>query len=148
MEMRCVCGREEVTSSWLSFLKDEADWWHHLLICREVTEGEIDAILNPVASAIPKWRTSKLLRWMWRLNQATWDHCSLQADISSKDGQVLIRLFLCRKQKYKRRGRLKVKIHVYFYGDNKWTVKLIQMKFGTIKHHGHAYQFHLIHYFI
>jgi hypothetical protein len=41
------------------------------------TEGDLDAILfNPVAS-IPKWRKSKLMRWIQNLHQSTWDHKGL-----------------------------------------------------------------------
>jgi hypothetical protein len=39
---------------------------------------------------------------------------------------------------------LKVKIHVFFNGDDLWTVALRQMKFGTVKDHGHTYKFCLM----
>jgi hypothetical protein len=40
---------------------------------------------NPVPLTIPKWRTFKLLRWMQKLHQSTWDHKILYTDRSSKD---------------------------------------------------------------
>jgi hypothetical protein len=49
---------------------------------------------NPVASAVPKWRTFKFLRWMQNLHQLTWDHGMLYAIQSLKYGQRLIRSFL------------------------------------------------------
>jgi hypothetical protein len=43
-----------------------------------------------------------------------------------------------KNQKCERGGRLKVKIHVLFYGDNSWNVALREIKFGTVKDHGHS----------
>jgi hypothetical protein len=64
----------------------EIQWGGHAI------EGDIDAVLfNPVLSAIPKWRTFKLLRWMQNLHQSMWDHGILYTDRSSKDEQLLIR---------------------------------------------------------
>jgi hypothetical protein len=39
----------------------------------------------------------------------------------------------CKIQKYERGGWLKVKIHIFSYGDNSQTVGLRQMKFGAVK---------------
>jgi hypothetical protein len=88
-----------------------------------VIEGDLDAIhFNPVPSSISKWRAFKLLRWMQNLHQSTWDHGSLYTDRSSKDEQLLIRPFLSKTKKkiyiYKHDGRLNVKIHSLFCGDN------------------------------
>jgi hypothetical protein len=112
-----------------------------------VIKGDLDAIhFNPVPSSILKWRAFKLLRWIQNLNQSTWDHGILYADRSSKDGdgQLLMRPF-CQKQKYERGGRLKVKIHILFYGDNSWTVAVNLMRFGIVEDHGHTYKFYFIH---
>jgi hypothetical protein len=82
-------------------------------------EGDLDAVLfNPVSSTIPKWRTFKLLRWMQNLHQSTWDHEILYTDRSSKDEQLLVRPFLSKAKKYEHGGRLNVKIHSLFCGDN------------------------------
>jgi hypothetical protein len=51
----------------------------------------------------------------------------------SNHEQPLIGLFYVKAQIYKRRGRLKVNIHVLFYEDNSRTVSLRQMKFGAVK---------------
>jgi hypothetical protein len=53
-----------------------------------------------------------------------------------------------RNKKYECGGRLKVKLHILFYGDNSWTVSFSQMKFGIVEDHGHTYKFYFIHYFI
>jgi hypothetical protein len=53
-----------------------------------------------------------------------------------------------RIQKYEHGGRLKVKIHTLFYGENSWTVALRQMKFCTWKDHWHAHKFYLNHHFL
>jgi hypothetical protein len=42
---------------------------------------------------------------------------------------------------------LKVKIHILFYGENSWAIALSQMKFCTLKDHGHTYKFYLNYYF-
>jgi hypothetical protein len=82
-------------------------------------EGDLDAVLfNPVPSTFPKWRTFKRLRWMQNLHQSTWDHEILYTDKSSKDEQLLIRPFLSKTKKYEHGGRLNVKIHILFCGDN------------------------------
>jgi hypothetical protein len=47
-----------------------------------------------------------------------------------------------RFQKYERGRRLKVKIHILFYGENSWTVTLRQTKFCALKDHGHTYKFY------
>jgi hypothetical protein len=41
-----------------------------------------------------------------------------------------------KNKKYERGGRLKVKVHILFYGDNSWTVAVGQMKFGIVEDHG------------
>jgi hypothetical protein len=65
-------------------------------------EGDLDAVLfNPIPSSIQKWRTFKLLRWMQNLHQSTWDHESLRTDRSSKDEQLIIRLFLSKTKNTK-----------------------------------------------
>jgi hypothetical protein len=52
-------------------------------------ENDLDDILpNPAPSAIPKWRTFKLMRWMQNLQQSMWDHEILFADRSWKGEQV------------------------------------------------------------
>jgi hypothetical protein len=48
-----------------------------------------------------------------------------------------------KNEKYKREWRLKVKIHILFYGDNSCTVALRQMKFGTLRDHGHTNKFYM-----
>jgi hypothetical protein len=82
-------------------------------------EGDLDSVfINPVPSTITKWRTFKLLKWMQNLHQSTWDHESLYTDRSSKDEQLLIRPFLSKTKKYEHGGRLNVKVHSLFCGDN------------------------------
>jgi hypothetical protein len=53
---------------------------------------------------------------MQNLHQSTWDREILNTDRSSKDEQLLMRQFLSKK--YEHGGRLNVKIHSLFYGDN------------------------------
>jgi hypothetical protein len=49
-------------------------------------EGDLNAIISiPVASAIPKWWTLKLLTWMQNSYQSMWYHETLYADRSSDD---------------------------------------------------------------
>jgi hypothetical protein len=48
------------------------------------------------------------------------------------------KIIFVRNKKYEHGGRLKVKIHILFYRGNSWIVALRQMKFGTVKDHGHA----------
>jgi hypothetical protein len=55
---------------------------------------------------------------------------------------------VCKKQKYKHRGQLKVKFNILLHGDNSWTTALRQMKFGVETHHGHTYKFYLNHHFV
>jgi hypothetical protein len=38
---------------------------------------------------------------------------------------------------------LKFKIHISFYGDNTRTGAFREMKFGTVKDHGHAFKVYL-----
>jgi hypothetical protein len=72
----------------------------------------------------------------------------LYTDKSSKDEQLLMRPFLSKKKKYEHGGRLNVKIHSLFFGDNSGTVALRQMNFGIVRDHGHTYVFYLNHYFV
>jgi hypothetical protein len=58
------------------------------------------------------------MRWMQNLHQSMWDHEILCADRFSKDEQLLMRPFLSETKKYKHGGRLNVKIHSLFSGDN------------------------------
>jgi hypothetical protein len=51
-----------------------------------------------------------------------------------------------RKTKYKHGRQLNVILHVLFYENNSGTVALRQMKFCTVKDHGHSYKFHLFNY--
>jgi hypothetical protein len=46
-----------------------------------------------------------------------WDLDILYADRFSKAEQALIRQFCEKPKKYERGGQLKVKIHIWFYGD-------------------------------
>jgi hypothetical protein len=48
----------------------------------------------------------------------------LYADVTSKDGQFLIRAIFLRNQKYEYGGWLKFKIHVLSYGENLGTFAL------------------------
>jgi hypothetical protein len=57
-----------------------------------------------------------------------WDHEITYAHRSSKDEQLLIRPLLQKNQKYKHGRQLKIKIHVWFYGDNSLIVGLRQMQ--------------------
>jgi hypothetical protein len=67
-----------------------------------VIEGDLDTIIfNPATSTTPKWRTFTLLRWLQKFHQSPQDHEILNADISSKDKQLLIRQFLGRKRTWK-----------------------------------------------
>jgi hypothetical protein len=69
-------------------------------------------IFNPVASTIQKLRAFKLLRWMQKLPQSSWDHEILYADRSSEDKQLWVKPLLQETKKYERDGRLKYKIHI------------------------------------
>jgi hypothetical protein len=53
-------------------------------------------------------------------------------------------IFVKNKKKYEHGGRLNVKIHSLFCGDNSWTVALRQMNFGRVRDHGHTYKFWVI----
>jgi hypothetical protein len=55
---------------------------------------------------------------MQNLQQSTWDHEILYTDRSSKDEQLSKRPFLSKTKKYEHGGRLTVKIHSLFCGDN------------------------------
>jgi hypothetical protein len=52
-------------------------------------ENGLDAIFNPVASTIQKWRTFKLLRWKQKFHQWKWDDELFYDYGSSEDGQIL-----------------------------------------------------------
>jgi hypothetical protein len=54
---------------------------------------------------------------MKNFHQSTWEHEILCTDRSSKDEQLLMRPFL-EEKKYEHGGRLNVKIHSLFCGDN------------------------------
>jgi len=43
--------------------------------------------------------------------------------------------------------RLKVRIHILFYGDNSRIAALTQTRFNKVKDHGHTYEL-MNHYFI
>jgi hypothetical protein len=82
-------------------------------------EDNLDAVLsNPIPSAIPKWRTFKLLRWMQNFHQSTWEHEILYTDRYLKDEQLLMRPFLSKTKKYEHGGQLNVKILSSFCGHN------------------------------
>jgi hypothetical protein len=49
-----------------------------------------------------------------------------------------------KNKKYEHGGRLNVKIHSLFCGDNSLTVALRQMNFGVVRDHGHTYKFYCI----
>jgi hypothetical protein len=55
---------------------------------------------------------------MQNLHHSTWDLEILYADRSSKDEQLLIGPFFVKNKKYEHGGRLNVKIHSLFCGDN------------------------------
>jgi hypothetical protein len=55
---------------------------------------------------------------MQNLHQSTWDNEIMYTDRSSKDEQLSIRPFLSKNKKYEHGGRLNVKIHILFCGDN------------------------------
>jgi hypothetical protein len=57
--------------------------------------------------------------------------------VRQDDDLIRLRLPFRRKFMLKiRTRRLKVKIHILFYGGNSWTLPLRQMKSGAIKDHG------------
>jgi hypothetical protein len=66
-------------------------------------------------------------------NQSTRYHETFYDDISSKNGQLLMALFLSETKEYEHDGRLKFKIYNLVYGDNTWTIIPRRMKFYTIK---------------
>jgi hypothetical protein len=71
------------------------------------TEGHLDAIFyHPVALTITKWQSFKFLMWMQNLIQSTSDHKMLYADRSSKDEQLLLKLFCVKPPKYERGGQI------------------------------------------
>jgi hypothetical protein len=74
-------------------------------------------IYNPVASAIPKLRKRKLLRWLQDLHQSTWKREILYGDISSKDEQLSIRQSLRKTINTNVAGGRKLKIHILLYRD-------------------------------
>jgi hypothetical protein len=55
---------------------------------------------------------------MQNLHHSTWDHEILYTDRYPKDEQLLIRPFFVKNKKYEHGGRLNVKIHGLFCGDN------------------------------
>jgi hypothetical protein len=55
---------------------------------------------------------------MQNLHQSTWDHKILYADRYLEDEQLLIRSLLRESEKYEHSGRLNVKTHILFYGEN------------------------------
>jgi hypothetical protein len=88
-----------------------------------------------------------LLRWRQNWHNSTRDHTISCADIfrwwtTCNTATVAI------IQKYEYGRRLKVKIHILFYGENSWTVALSQMEFCRLKDHGHTYKFYLNHHFL
>jgi hypothetical protein len=85
---------------------------------------------------------------MQNLHQSTWDHGIVYTDRSLKDEQLLITPLLSKTKKYEHGGRLNIKIHSLFCGDNSRTVALGQMNFGIVEDHGHTYKFYLNHYFV
>jgi hypothetical protein len=82
------------------------------------------------------------------VHHSTWDHEILYTDRSSKHEQLLIKPFLSKTKKYEHGGRLNVKIHSWFCGDNSRTVALRQTNFGIVRDHGHTYKFYFNHYFV
>jgi hypothetical protein len=67
----------------------------------------------------------KLLRSMWNLQQSTWGHKILYADIF-RGWTTFNKITFVRIQKYEHGWRFKVTIHILFYGENSWTVALSQ----------------------
>jgi hypothetical protein len=82
-----------------------------------------------------------------------WDECKvrnshlgplyiLYADISWSCKELQMKPFLWEKKtKYRRGGRLKVRICILLYGDGPCSDALWHMKFGTVKDHGHTSSF-------
>jgi hypothetical protein len=65
----------------------------------------------------------------------------LYVERASKDEKTFNETIFVNDQKYGHGGRLKVKIHILFYGGNSWTTALRQMKSGAVRDHEHTYNF-------
>lgn len=69
----------------------------------------------------------------------------MRADRSSKDEQILIRLF-CENIGIWRPVRSEN--YILFRGDNSWIIAFKQIKFRRVKYHGYTYKFKFNHYFL
>jgi hypothetical protein len=106
-------------------------------------------VSNLVASTVSKWRTLKPLRGMQNFHQSAWDYEMVYAVRSSVKEQLNKNIFIKKISKiYECERRLKVQIRDLFYGDNLWTVALTQMKFDTVKDHGHTCKIYLNRYLV
>jgi hypothetical protein len=85
----------------------------------------------------------KLLRWIQNLQLSRWDHNILYRGWTTFNKTTFVRIL-----KFEHYGQLKFKLHILLYGENSWTIALRQMKFCTLKDHGHTYKFYLNHYFL
>jgi hypothetical protein len=56
--------------------------------------------------------------------------------------------FLSKTKRYEHGGRLNVKIHSLFCGDNSWTVALRPINFGIVRDNRRTYKFYLNHYVV
>jgi hypothetical protein len=68
-----------------------------------------------------------------------WDHDTLYADRSSKDGQLLTLPLLWKTKNTNVQNGCKLQFILSFYGDTFWGVALIQIKFGIVKGHSYIY---------
>jgi hypothetical protein len=81
---------------------------------------------------------------MQNLHQSTWEH-----EILYTEGRTTFnKTIFVKNKKYEHGGRLNVKIHSLFRGDNSWNAALRQMNFGIVRDHEHTYKFYLNHYFV
>jgi hypothetical protein len=110
--------------SLLSLHKEKVARWDHLPVCPLSTSEPIGrflwnsvggghAVESPVASAIPKWRTSKRPRWKQTLHQSAWDHDILYADRSSEDEELVIKPLLWKTKNTKIASGGKLKFTFY-----------------------------------
>jgi hypothetical protein len=65
-----------------------------------------------------------------------------------KDEELLIRQFLWETKNANVKGSWKLKVHILFHGDNSWTAALTEIKFDTVKDHGHTCMFYWNNYFV
>jgi hypothetical protein len=88
---------------------------------------------NSAAFTIPKWRTSRLLRWMQNLHLSTWVHEVLFSGKSLKDEELLIWPFLWETKKTNLEVLWKLKLIFYLMETTHEQLHLLLDKWSLVQ---------------